>query len=249
LSASRLKSLIAPGFFALVGIAILVSLGIWQLERLQWKEALIARIDARIHSAPIPAPTEADWPRWNADADEYRPVSVRGAFLDEKTVFVTANAALERDGGATLGYMVLTPLQLSDGSSIIVNRGFVPMELKDQLKLIGEGEVTVTGLMRAPQEHGWFVPDDDPAKGHWFTRDPARIAAALGLARVAPFTIDRTAASGGGLPGSPWPRGGLTVVSFPNRHLEYAFTWFGLAATLLVVFASWAVRSVKDPES
>jgi surfeit locus 1 family protein len=249
MSVARLKPLVLPGFFALVGMAILVGLGVWQLERLAWKEDLIARIDARIHAAPVPAPQEADWPRWNAAGDEYRPVSVQGVFLDERTVFVIANATLQRDGGAILGYMVLTPLRLADGSIVIVNRGFVPRELKGELHLGGEGAVTVTGLMRAPQDQGWFVPDDDPSKGVWFTRDPARIAAALGLSRVAPFTIDRAAVSEGAAAGNPWPRGGLTVVSFPNRHLEYAFTWFGLAATLLVVFASWAIKRVKSPES
>lgn len=240
---ARLRQLVLPALCTLVALGILLALGFWQLERLAWKEDLIARIGARAHDAPVGLPAEATWPTWNQIDDEYRPVRAEGRFLDGKTVFVTANAELRPRAGATLGYMVLTPLALPDGSVVIVNRGFVPRELRDSLRLAG-GAASVTGLMRAPQEHGWFVPEDqpsrdDPGSGEWYTRDPLRIGTSLGLPRVAPFLIDQAAGAAGA---ADWPRGGLTVVTFPNKHLEYALTWFGLAATLVVVFVAFAAR-------
>ncbi|CAH1655451.1 SURF1-like protein [Hyphomicrobiales bacterium] len=243
---SRFRQLLVPGLCTLVALAILLGLGFWQVERLRGKEELISRISARIHDAPVALPPEAGWAGWSAAQDEYRPVRAEGRFLNDMTVYVTANAELRPKGGATLGYMVLTPLALADGGFVIVNRGFVPRELRDTLRLGASSEtapVAVTGLLRAPQEQGWFVPEDHPsrdkpAQGDWFTRDPVRIGASLGLERVAPFLIDEASVEGG----PAWPRGGLTVLTFPNRHLEYALTWFGLAATLIAVFLAWALR-------
>lgn len=249
---SRFRQLLLPALCTLVALAILLGLGFWQIARLQWKEELIVRIGTRIHDAPVALPPEAGWAGWSAAEDEYRPVRAEGRFLNDKTVYVTANAELRPRAGATLGYMVLTPLALADGSVVIVNRGFVPRELRDTLHLdagAATERVTVTGLIRAPQEQGWFVPEDhpsrdEPARGDWFTRDPIRIGASLGLDRVAPFLIDEALVEGA----APWPRGGLTVVTFPNKHLEYALTWFGLAATLVAVFLIWALRQ-RRPQS
>ncbi|MBS7702316.1 SURF1 family protein [Chelatococcus asaccharovorans] len=249
---SRFRQFVVPALCTLVALAILLGLGFWQIERLQWKEGLIARIGTRIHDVPVAVPPEAEWGAWSAAEDEYRPVRAEGRFLNDKTVYVTANAELRPKAGATLGYMVLTPLALADGGIVIVNRGFVPRELRDSLRLdaaANNDRATVTGLMRAPQEQGWFVPDDQPSRdapgrGDWYTRDPVRIGASLGLDRVAPFLIDEELVEGG----PPWPRGGLTVISFPNKHLEYALTWFGLAATLVAVFLIWALRQ-RRPQS
>ncbi|MGI6244487.1 MAG: SURF1 family protein [Pseudochelatococcus sp.] len=247
---SAWRILLMPGLFAVVGVLVLVALGIWQLQRLAWKEALIARIETRIAAAPVPAPDESSWSsaRW-AD-DEYRPVTASGRYLYERQVYVHGNATLE--GSTRMGYFVLTPLQQAGGSIIVVNRGFMPMEFKRDAAAVqrwraGErdGEqVSVAGLLRAPQSRGWFVPVDVPEKGEWFTRDPQAIAQAGELERVAPFLIDAFDTHGDGA--SMWPKGGLTVVSFPNNHLDYAFTWFGLAVTLLVVFALFACRQLKS---
>jgi len=94
-----------------------------------------------------------------------------------------------------------------------------------------QGEITIIGLMRAAEPRNSFTPPDDPAKGVWFTRDPALAAAHFGLARTAPFSVDADASP---VPGG-WPRGGVTVIAIKNDHLSYALTWYGLAATLVVV--------------
>ena len=122
---------------------------------------------------------------------------------------------------------------------MLVNRGFVPLDRMDAAtRREGQvaGIVTVTGLLRLPEERSWFTPADDPARGIWQERDPAAIAKAYGLARAAPFFIDADASPNpGGL-----PQGGETKLVFPNRHLEYAITWFGLAFALLAVFVAFA---------
>lgn len=238
--AGRMRPLLAPGLAALAGVAVLVTLGLWQLDRREWKNDLLARIEARIHAPPGDVVAEADWPAWDAAEDEYRRVRVAGVFAHDKATLVRGNAPRDRQGNVRAGFFVLTPLMRDDGSTLLVNRGFVPEELRDPARRPGSqpgGRVSVTGLMRASQARGPFVPEDDPQKGEWFTRDIAAIAATRGLTRVAPFIVDADASTT-----AAWPRGGLTVVSFPNNHLEYALTWFGLAAALVGVFAAFARR-------
>jgi surfeit locus 1 family protein len=238
------RSLVLAAGLTLVGVAVLVALGLWQLERRQWKLDLLARIDARMAAPARDMAGEADWPGWNAADDEYRRIRLTGTFLHGKVAPVHGNSPRDnRTGDVLQGFFVLTPLQLPGGAIVIVNRGFVPSEMRPPAAQAGTGaalgadpRVTVTGLMRAPQERGWFVPQDDATRDEWFTRDPGAVARAKGLARVAPFIVDADATPN---PGG-WPRGGLTVVNFPNNHLEYALTWFGLAAALAGVFTVFA---------
>ena len=143
------------------------------------------------------------------------------------------------------GFLVMTPLRLPSGAHVIVNRGFIPQDRKDQFATQtgnGAGDVTVTGLMRSSEPRTWFTPADDPSRGEWFTRDPAAIAAALKLARAAPFTIDADVA---GKPGD-LPQGGETILAFPNNHLGYAFTWFGMALALAGVFCAYAATRLRN---
>ncbi|GAB4066605.1 SURF1 family protein [Ancylobacter sonchi] len=223
----RVIGLIASG----IAFAILVSLGVWQLERLAWKQGLIAKVDARIHEAAVPAPEEQDWDEVDFAGDEYRRVTVAGRFRHDLEVQVYTLADQTPDGGGGPGYWVITPLVTAEGAAILINRGFVPMRLKnpaDRSEGQVDGMVNVTGLIRMPEEAGLFTPPNDPSKDAWYVRDPFAIAEAKGLLRVAPFLIDADAAPN---PGG-WPLGGTTRIAFPNRHLEYALTWFGLAASL-----------------
>lgn len=240
---ARWRALLAPGLATLAALAVLVSLGMWQLERRAWKEGLIARIEARAHGEPGAIVPEAQWPGWSAAADEFRRVRVTGAFLHDREVLLHGLMAVQR-GAPAQGYYVFTPLRLPDGAIVFVNRGFIPTEMKDpKLRPAAEvqGEATVTGLVRAPETRGAFVPADDPARENWFVRDPAAMARARGLDRVAPFYVEADAAPN---PGG-WPKGGQTNLTLPNNHLQYALTWFGLALTLIGVFGTWAWGRVR----
>ena len=225
-------------FTSLMGVVVvaLTGLGIWQVQRLFWKEALIAHVDARVHAPAVPAPRSAV-----SAEDTYRHVTVRGRFLNAEEAQVYTLSAL----GA--GYWVMTPLlHTDDGAVVYINRGFVPMEQKAPVtRAAGQTseEVTVTGLLRLPETKGWlFSQSNDPAHDAWYHRDIAAMAAARHLGTVAPYFIDADATPN---PGG-WPRGGLTVVKFPNSHLVYAITWFSLAAMLLAVLI-WQAR--QKPEA
>jgi len=230
-------SLVWPAAFTCLAAVILVSLGVWQLHRLALKEGLIAEIEARANAAPQPLPPVAEWPKLPPEDYEYRHAAVIGTFEhgEEALVFRPSGGL----AGKQPGYHVLTPLRLKSGGIVIVNRGFVPLDRKEQSsRLAGliQGETTVTGLMRQPETRNFFTPADDPAAGTYFTRDPGLIAKHFGLADAAPFSIDADATQGPG----DWPKGGATERNLSNNHFSYALTWFGLALALIGVFAVFA---------
>jgi surfeit locus 1 family protein len=237
------RSLIAAGLATIVALAILLGLGTWQLQRKAWKEGLIAQIEARSHGTPGAIAPESTWPQWQASEDEFRRVQVTGTFLHGQEALVHGLAPGTR-GAPVQGFYLFTPLRLDSGALVMVNRGFVPTDLRDPAARPASqppGEVTVTGLVRAPEETGWFRPDDVPAENRWFTKDAVAIAAAKGLERVAPFYVeaDETPNPGG------WPKGGQTRLDLPNNHLQYALTWYGIAVTLVGVFSAFAWRRLK----
>ncbi len=239
----RARSLVAPALATVVGIAVLMSLGVWQLQRLAWKEGLIAAVESRVHAAPEDLPAEADWPRLNPADYEYRHVRLAGVYdaSRQALVFRALGSPRGRYGGP--GSLVMTPLRLANGAVVLVNRGFVPQDRKDQAasRGLGAGETLVTGLMRASEERTWFTPADNPVGGQWFTRDVEAIARAMGLNRYAPFSIDADA----GADPADLPEGGETIVAFPNSHLSYAMTWFGMALALAGVFIAYAVTQLR----
>jgi surfeit locus 1 family protein len=234
---ARAHGLIAPAVASVVCVALLIGLGVWQLHRLAWKEALIAAVEARAHAAPVDAPPESDWPRLDPADYEYRRVRFAGVFDGSRqvTVFRALSEPRGRFGGP--GYLVMTPLKLVDGATVLVDRGFVPEAQK-----AAAGETTVVGLMRASETRNLFTPSDDPANGQWFTRDVGAIARAEGLTRVAPFFVDAEA----GPDPSALPEGGETILAFPNNHLSYALTWFGMAAALVGVFVAYAASRLRE---
>jgi len=238
------RSLIAPGLASLIALAILLGLGVWQVERKAWKEGLIARIVSQSKAEPVGPPATA---AWDPVADEFRHVRVAGHFLNDKETLVHGLAAGETPGRALQGYYVITPLVRDQGGTVLVNRGFVPTELKqpdDRKDGLIEGETTVTGILRATEPRAMFVPEPDPARGEWFNRDVPGIAAARHLTDVAPYLIEADAVPGQ----TTWPRGGQLRVDLPNNHLQYAFTWFGIAACLVGVFSVYAWRRLHEPD-
>ncbi len=237
---ARLRPLLVPAIFTLIVGGILVGLGIWQLDRLAWKDAIVARIEARTTAAPQPLPPREGWDALKPDDYEYRRVTVAGRFDNAKEAYILRASS---DGPV---YHVLTPLALAGGGTVLVDRGSVPAERRDpKTRLEGQpqGEVTVIGLMRPPEARNAFTPPDEPAKDRFYTRDPAEIATHFQLNDAAPFVVDADATPN---PGG-WPKGGATIVEVPNNHFSYALTWFGLALGLFTVFVSWAWKRLTDP--
>lgn len=206
---------------------VLGALGTWQVQRLVWKQDLIARVASRLAAAPVPPPPRERWPFVNAADDEYKRIALSGVFAHDKEALVTA--ATERGPG----YWVMTPLRQADGTSIFVNRGFITKDQRDPATRTAsriEGPARVTGLLRLSEGGFWILRRNDPAADRWYRRDPVALAQAREVPDTAPFFVDADATSNPGR----WPVGGLTVVRFSNSHLVYAITWFVLAALAIV---------------
>jgi surfeit locus 1 family protein len=231
---------------ALCAFAVFVALGTWQLERRSWKVDLIARVQERVHAAPMPAPGPAQWSQLSAARDEYLPVRASGVYLHDRETLVQAVTELGP------GYWVLTPLKRADGTVVLVNRGFVPPERRVAASRAAgnpAGDVAVTGLLRVSEPGGTLLRRNDPVLDLWYSRDVAAIAAARQLGAVAPYFIDADAAKSlAGAAPSDGPVGGLTVLTFNNNHLVYALTWFALAL-LAAAAAVLALRSGQRPPS
>ncbi len=231
LKAARLVWLLV---MAIPALAILLGLGTWQMQRKAWKEDLIAQITARVHQPPVPlAEIEKQ-----SGGHEYARVRVRGTFRHEGEQFLW-----EPDPRQGPGYHVFTPLRLGDGRYILVNRGYVTEAKKaPSARAEGQvaGEVEVVGLLREPTHRTWFTPDRG-GNGVWYWRDlDGMLLAALGpdASKAVHYVVDAEATPA---PPGGWPQGGVTRLTLPNRHLEYALTWYGLALTLIGVLAVFAI--------
>jgi surfeit locus 1 family protein len=226
-----------PGLFAatFAALAILVALGMWQLQRRAWKEELIAAVEARLAAEPIPF-AEAVARAEAGEAMEYQPVFLDGAYAHDRAAGVFGTY----EGKA--GVYLFVPLLIADGSIVYVNRGFTPQAGEKALSE-PDGALRVIGLLRRAEEKRGIeravAPQDQPADNLFFTRDPRMLAATQGPSAPAWYVDSKGLESAG-----PWPKGGLTRVEFPNRHLEYALTWFGLAASLVGVFIAYSVKRV-----
>jgi surfeit locus 1 family protein len=221
-----------PTVFSVPAVLLLFGLGAWQLQRLSWKEGLIAERAAALAAPPVPVPqTLAE-----AQHLEFHRVYDTGVFLNAKELYLGASV-----GAGSIGYRVLTPLQEPDGRIVFVDRGYIPADLKDPKKRAAgqiAGTVHILGLLRLPPagRPNWFLPDNRPDLNYWFWVDLPAMAAADKLAgrleHVAPFYIDADAAPN---PGG-WPAGGVPLPELPNHHLQYALTWFSLAVALIVIY-------------
>jgi surfeit locus 1 family protein len=236
------RSLILPGIVTLVAVAILVSLGNWQVRRLAYKTALAAHVTERLKAAPTPLPDRAAWATIDSEAADYTPVKLTGHFVlsREFHVFTTLGEPKGKLGG--VGWFIFTPFIDDAGNEVLINRGFVPDGNQDpaiRADGLTEAPRTITGLLRRPEGSNPFTPANDIAGNRWFTRDPVAMAKQLGIApdRTLPFYIDLEArfTPTGGL-----PQAGETVIDFSNNHLGYAITWYGLALTAIGVFGAFA---------
>lgn len=215
----------------LIAFAILGALGTWQLHRRAWKEALIASVEAREAAAPIAF--DAAFARARAgEAMEYQPVYLDGAYDPAREAHVFG----VRNGVA--GYYVFTPLVRPGAPDVYINRGFLPDAERARAAQVG-GAVRVSGILRAPQRltaiENLVAAKDQPQDNLYFARDPARFR---GAADFAPYYIE----SDGRENGAAEPQPALSRADFPNRHLEYALTWFGLAAALVGVYLAYSFK-------
>jgi len=214
----------------LAAMLMLLGLGTWQMQRLAWKEALIAEREAGLAMPPAPLPQDFKGGD-DAKAFDFRTVTVTGIFRHDLEQFFGAKAR-----GNVLGHHVLTPVVPADGPAVLIDRGWVPADKVDPaLRADGqiEGEVRVRGIARyrAADRPGSFTPENDPAKRRWYHYDQEAMAAALGT-ELSPIVVeaDETANPGG------LPIGGRTRITLSNNHLQYAITWYGLAVALIGVY-------------
>lgn len=226
--------------FAIAGIAILIGLGVWQLDRKVWKERLIELTTARLAAAPAGLPPREQWAKLDPATDEFRRVAFPAEFLkDTEALVYNAGSALRPDVSGQ-GYWVFAPARLSGGSIVVINRGFVPSDRKEASSRPQgtlAGIVDVVGVMRWPEVRAVFTPADEPNNNVWYLRDHRLMAQAKDWGMVAPFYIDQEAP----LPPGGLPRAGPIRLELPNNHLQYALTWFGLALALAGVYLTWLV--------
>ena len=221
--------MISVAVFGAVGVAILVSLGVWQVQRLGWKQGVLAEIEASISAAPVALPDLPD-----PEAHGYLPVTVTGQ-IGEDTVRVLVS---QRGVGA--GYRLISALETGAGRRVMVDRGVLPVA--GDLPPPPEGAVTVTGNLHWPAERDGFTPENDLTENIWFARDVAALAAHLGTEPVLVIARDLDPAEPGV---TPLP---VTTEGIPNDHLNYAITWFLLALVWLgmTVFLLWRIRHRPD---
>lgn len=220
-------------FASLPSLAILIMLGVWQLDRLAWKTELIDRFNQRAEARPAPPPIKgADLAQM-----EFQNLALVGRFFHDQEIYLNGKTY---EGNA--GFHVITPFQTEEGLVILVNRGWVsekyrlpesrPFSVSDEI-------LPIKGILRLPQKKGYFVPENEPARGFWFTIMPDEIADYLKIDGViTSYYVDqlRTAEK------ITLPIAGKARIDVRNAHLNYALTWFGIALSLIGVYLAYHIN-------
>lgn len=219
--------------------SLFTGLGIWQVRRLIWKNDLIAQVNKQTHLPTEYVPAKVRWPNVTAACCDYMPVRATGHYLNNKEVLVTT---VTSEG---TGYWLLTPFEMPDDSIIFINRGFVPMDRKEQETRIAgliNGETTVNGILRMGEKNSFYPRRNNPNADRWYTRELPAMAKARRLSEVAPYFIDADKTPNvGGI-----PIGGLTIINFSNNHFIYALTWFFLAIGVFLAGAFVFYQRMKE---
>lgn len=219
--------ILAPLSFGIAGIAVLLWLGTWQLERLQWKRGILADIDARIAAAPMPVPATPD-----PVQDRYQPVALQGEFMgDTLRVLVS-----QKQIGA--GYRLIAALN-TDIGPVLVDRGFVPVAAP--MPPLPQGPVQVAGNLHWPDDRNSATPENDVAGNTWFARDVAQMAAQL---QTRPLLVVARQINPAEAGVTPLP---VDSSAIPNDHLNYAITWYSLAVVwaAMTLYFLWRNRRPK----
>ena len=231
-----------------IGLIILLNLSLWQFDRLEQKLGLIERAQNRVNEPPRPAPGPSEWANLTNAEIDYLPVEVAGQFImGELFYFDTLTNPKGMIGGQ--GYFIFSPFITDEGWILLVNRGFVPREKKEFSTRLGSsaprGPMVISGLARRAESASIFSASADVKSGEWFVREPKPMAESLGLDPeiTAPYTLDlqESLNVAGAL-----PQAGETRMTFTNNHLQYAYTWAGLALALLGIYFVFLRRAWQD---
>lgn len=238
----RRPGIIGFGIATLVIVATLLSLGFWQLQRRGEKHALIAALDARLAEEPVALPSPERWPAMSAATDEFRRVTFTATYKPQPDAMVYSSGSGVRPdvpGAVTWAFL---PAALPSGATVVINTGFVQNTMQDRAQqdrvvknLVTGAPVAMTGYLRYPEKAGTLTPHDDVAKRLWFNRDQRAMASALGWGDVAPFYVDLESP----VPANGIPKPGPLVVRLKDDHMQYAITWFSLAAAVVIAFGVW----------
>jgi cytochrome oxidase assembly protein ShyY1 len=236
------RSVAGLGIFTATTLALLVGLGVWQLQRRVEKHALIAQLTERLAAAPGALPSPAQWSTLTPPRDEFRRVRFSATYESRPDAMVYSAGSAIREDISGPGTWAFLPARLPTGETIAINTGFVQNTMQDRAqqdravaRLVTGAPVTLTGYIRFPESPGALTPRENIAKRLWFTRDHLAIARGLGWGPVAPFYIDLESP----VPESGVPKPGPLEVHLKDDHLQYAITWFGLAGVVLIAFGVW----------
>jgi surfeit locus 1 family protein len=246
---ARRRGVAGLGIFTLLILALLVGLGVWQLQRRVEKHALIAHLTERLAAAPGALPPPAQWSTLTPDMDEFRRVRFSATYEQRPDAMVYSSGSAIREDISGPGTWAFLPARLPGGETIAVNTGFVQNTMQDRAqqdravaRLVTGTPVTLTGYIRFPESAGALTPQENIAKRLWFTRDTHAVARGLGWGEVAPFYIDLETPA----PESGIPKPGPLEVHLKDDHLQYAITWFGLAGAVAIAFAVWLRARRRD---
>lgn len=242
-SAPGRRGIAGMSLIALTIVAVLLSLGFWQLQRRAAKHALIAALTERLAAAPVALPAAGEWAALTSAADEFRRVSFTASYAEQPDAMVYSSGSAIRDDVSGPGTWAFLPARLANGATVVINAGFVPNTMQDRAfqdrlvkPLSGGPPVAMTGYLRFPEAGGMFTPNPDATKRLWFSRDVPSMAVQLGWGTtVAPFYIDLETP----VPASGLPKPGPLGVHLRDQHMQYAVTWFGLALAVGVAFLAW----------
>lgn len=251
--ASRRRHVAGFGIFTALMVVALIGLGAWQLQRRVEKHALIAALDERLAASPVELPPPAQWSALTPAGDEFRRVRFTASYLRLPDAMVYSSGSAVRDDISGPGTWAFLPVRLPDGAMIVINAGFVANTMQDRdyqdrvvTRLVASAPVTLTGYIRFPESAGALTPREDPARRLWFARDHLAMARLLGWSNgapaIAPFYLDLESPA----PESGVPKPGPLHVHLKDDHLQYAITWFALAAAVVIAFAVWARGQRRD---
>ena len=216
--------------FAVPALVLLLGLGTWQVVRMQWKNALIDEFTARALGEAIRPPAGSE-----AVALRFQRLTLSGEWIHDAEIQLTG-----RTFEGSPGYHLVTPMRLDDGRILLVNRGWVPEDIRrpeSRPETLDAGQREIGAILRLPARRGYFVPENDPSRDDWFTLDIGDIAAHrnLGSEVITAYRADAIRPEG------PYtlPIGSGVGIDIPNNHWHYALTWYGIALTLIGVYAAW----------